>query len=415
MSSYMLKISEISNDQSYSLSEKARLLNNHLTALENDEMIFFNRISLNGSSYSRLVFDRYSNKKEMIYLASNDYLNLTQHPRVISSAINAIKQYGTGAGSAPLFGGAIDKHVELEQKIAKLKGCEAALIYTSGFGTNYGTISALLHEKDVAILDMYVHASIIDGCKNTNTKFFKHNDIDSLEKVLRNAKDKYNTKLIIVDGVFSMDGDIARLDKIVELAKLYSAYVMVDEAHATGIIGENGRGTPEYFNIEGKVDIVAGTFSKALGGVGGFVAATNDIIKFLKFNSRSYIFSTALPPSIACSAIESINIIETEPIHRKKLWQNIEYFRSNLLKMGFNIGNSQTAIFPIIIGDEYKVMSMNRELNKENIFVNAAFYPAVPRRLSRIRMSLMSTNTTDQLDRVFDILETLGKKYGVIG
>ena len=377
-------------------------------------MIFFNRVSLNGSTFRRLVVDKNSNKKEMIYLASNDYLNLTQHPRIINSAVDAIRQYGTGAGSAPLFGGTVDKHVELEQKIAKFKGCEDAIIYTSGFGMNYGTISALLNKEDIAILDMYVHASIIDGCRNTNIKFFKHNDVESLEKVLKNVKDKYKTKLIIVDGVFSMDGDIAKLDKIIELAKLYSAYVMVDEAHATGILGENGRGTPEYFNIEGKVDIVVGTFSKALGGVGGFVASTNDIIKFLKFNSRSYIFSAALPPSIACSVIEAINVIETEPIHRQMLWKNIEYFRQNLLKLGFNIGNSQTAIFPIIIGNERKVMDMSRDLNKENIFVNTAFYPAVPRKSSRIRMSLMSTNTIGQLDRVLDILETLGKKYGVI-
>lgn len=296
----------------------------------------------------------------------------------------------------------------------KFKGCEDALIYTSGYGSNLGTISAILHEKDVAILDMYVHASIIDGCRNTNVEFFRHNNMDSLEKVLKKVKDKYNTKLVIVDGVYSMDGDIAPLDQIVEIAHAYGAFVMVDEAHATGVIGKNGRGTPEHCNVEGKVDIVAGTLSKALGAVGGFIATNKELVNYLHFYSRAYMFSTAPTPQATASLIEALNVIEEEPELRQRLWDNIRYFRENLLKLGFNLGNQQTAIFPIIIGDDYKVKEMCRELHEAGIYVNPVFYPAVPRRLSRIRMSITAGHTKEHLDRTLDVLEHLGKKYGII-
>ncbi|WAM33500.1 aminotransferase class I/II-fold pyridoxal phosphate-dependent enzyme [Caldicellulosiruptor morganii] len=375
----------------------------------------YRRVSITGSGPTMKIIDHYTGEiKEMINLASNDYLNLTKHPRTIKAGIEAVKKYGTGAGSVPLLGGTLDIHVELEKKLAKFKGCEDALIYTSGYGSNLGTISAILHENDVAILDMYVHASIIDGCRNTNVEFFRHNNMDSLEKVLKKVKDKYNTKLVIVDGVYSMDGDIAPLDQIVEIAHAYGAFVMVDEAHATGVIGKNGRGTPEHCNVEGKVDIVAGTLSKALGAVGGFIATNKELVNYLHFYSRAYMFSTAPTPQATASLIEALNVIEEEPQLRQKLWDNIRYFRENLLKLGFNIGNQQTAIFPIIIGDDYKVKEMCRELHEAGIYVNPVFYPAVPRRLSRIRISLTAGHTKEHLDRTLDVLEHLGKKYGII-
>jgi glycine C-acetyltransferase len=272
----------------------------------------------------------------------------------------------------------------------------------------------MLHKEDVAILDMLVHASIIDGCKNTNIKFFKHNDMDSLESVLKKVKDKYRTKLIAVDGVYSMDGDIAPLDEIVEIAKKYGAYVMVDEAHATGVIGENGRGTPEYFNIEGKVDIVAGTFSKAVGGVGGFIATNKELVNLLNFYSRTYMFSTAMTPQATASIIEALNVIESEPDRRERLWENIRYFKKNLEDLGFCLGNSETAIFPIIVGDELKVREMCRYLHEADIYANPVLYPAVPKRLSRIRMSLMCEHTKEHLDKALNALEAAGKKYGII-
>nr|HQI17606.1 aminotransferase class I/II-fold pyridoxal phosphate-dependent enzyme [Bacillota bacterium] len=247
------------------ITGRAKMFGEYLKDIREKRHLQYRRISTDGSGPVMKVVDHYSGKiKEMVYLASNDYLNLTKHPRTIAAGREALEKYGSGAGSVPLLGGTLDIHIELEKKIARFKGCEDSIIYTSGFGSNCGSLLSILQEKDIAILDTYVHASIIDGCKSTNIRFFRHNDMNSLERVLERVKDKYRTKLIAVDGVYSMDGDIAPLDRIVELAKTHGAYVMVDEAHATGVIGDTGRGTPQHHNIEGKVDIVAGTLSKAL-------------------------------------------------------------------------------------------------------------------------------------------------------
>lgn len=376
---------------------------------------YYRRISTTGSGPVMTILDQYTGlKKEMIYLASNDYLNLTRHPRTIQAGLEALKKYGTGAGSVPLLGGTFDIHIELENKIAKFKGCEKSLLYTSGYNSNCGSLFTLLQKKDIAILDRLVHASILDGCIGTNVKFFKHNNLNHLEQILERSKKQYRTKLVVVDGVYSMDGDIAPLDKIVELAKHYGAYVMVDEAHATGVIGSNGRGTPEHFNIMGQVDIVAGTFSKAMGGVGGFVAASKELIELLYFYSRAYMFSTAPTPQVVGSLIESINVIETEPKLRGNLWKNINYFKKNLLELGFDIGNSETAIFPIIIGDDYKVKEACKMLHKMGIYVNLVLYPAVSRKSSRLRMSLMTTHTKEHLDKTLNGLKHVGKKLDII-
>jgi glycine C-acetyltransferase len=375
----------------------------------------YERVAINGSGPVREVRDLYTGKiKEMVYLASNDYLNLTMHPKVIAAGREALEKYGAGAGSVPLLGGTLDIHVELENKIAQFKRCESAIIYTSGFGSNAGTLLSILQKEDIAVLDMLVHASIIDGCKNTNIKFFKHNDMDSLEKILKKVKGNYRTVLVVVDGVFSMDGDIAPLDSIVEVAKHYGAYVMVDEAHATGVIGEHGRGTPEHCGVEGKVDIVAGTFSKALGGVGGFIAANKNLVNLLKFYSRSYMFSTAMTPQVAGSLISAIDIVEEEPIHRKLLWDNIRYFKENLTDLGFDLGNSSTAIFPIIVGDDIIVREMCKFLHDADIYVNPVLYPAVQKKVARIRMSLMSAHTKEHLDIALNALEDAGRKFGLL-
>ncbi len=396
------------------MMERAEMFYEYFEDIYNKHHCHFRRVSLNGSSPVMQVLDPYSGQtREMIYLASNDYLNLTRHPKTIEAGKKALEKYGVGAGSVPLLGGTLDLHVALEKKVAAFKGCESAIVYTSGFGSNAGSIAALLRQNDVAILDILDHASIIDGCKETSVEYFRHNNMRSLEKVLQKCKDKYRTKLVIVDGVYSMDGDISKLDEIVALAHHYGAYVMVDEAHATGVIGENGRGTPEHFNLEGKVDIVAGTFSKALGVVGGFVAGKKEIIEYLHYYARSYMFSTAQTPQAAASLIAGMEVIETEPHLRSKLWDNIHYFKKHLLALGFNIGNSETAIFPIIIGDDFKVREMCRELHEANIYVNAVQYPAVSRKLSRIRMSLMYNHTREQLDSVLELLEHLSKKYDI--
>lgn len=396
--------------------ERAKIFNeyaNHTKKVKHD---YYRRISLDGSGPVMKIVNQYDNgnPKEMIYLASNDYLNLTKHPRTINAGIKAIEKYGAGAGSVPLLGGTFDIHVELEKKIAKFKGCEDAILYSSGYGSNSGSLLGLLQGKDIAILDRLVHASVIDGCKGTNVKYFRHNDLKSLERILAKVQKEYRTKLVIVDGVYSMDGDIAPLDKICELAHAYGAYVMIDEAHATGVIGTNGRGTPEHFDIEGKVDIVSGTFSKALGAVGGFVAANHELVELLHFYSRAYMFSTAPTPQVIGSLLEAIDVIEDEPSLRVKLWENINYFKKHLLDLGFNIGNSQTAIFPIIIGDDYKVKEACKMLHDKGIYVNLVLYPAVPRKLSRLRMSLMANHTKQHLDKALNALEFVGKKLAII-
>ena len=397
------------------ITGRAKMFGEYLKDIREKRHLQYRRISTDGSGPVMKVVDHYSGKiKEMVYLASNDYLNLTKHPRTIAAGRKALEKYGSGAGSVPLLGGTLDIHIELEKKIAKFKGCEDSIIYTSGFGSNCGSLLSILQEKDIAILDTYVHASIIDGCKSTNIRFFRHNDMNSLERVLQRVKDKYRTKLIAVDGVYSMDGDIAPLDRIAELAKTHGAYVMVDEAHATGVIGDTGRGTPQHHKIEGKVDIVAGTLSKALGGVGGFIAANSELVELLRYYSRPYIFSTAMTPQVAGSLLAAIDVIEEEPEHKERLWENIRYFKSNLTALGFDLGNSETAIFPIIIGNDLKVKEICRRLHELDIYANPVMYPAVPKRLSRIRMSLMSAHTKEHLDKALDALETAGREYGVI-
>lgn len=396
--------------------KRAKIFNeyaNHIRTIKHD---YYRRISLDGSGPVMNVINQYDGGKpqEMVYLASNDYLNLTKHPRTIAAGIEALKKYGSGAGSVPLLGGTFDIHVELEKKIAKFKGCEDAILYSSGYGSNVGSLLGMLQSKDVAILDRLVHASIIDGCKGTNVKYFKHNDMKSLERILSKAQNEFRTKIVVVDGVYSMDGDIAPLDKICDLAHSYGAYVMVDEAHATGVIGDNGRGTPEHFNIEGKVDIVSGTFSKALGAVGGFVAANKELVELLHFYSRAYMFSTAPTPQTIGSLLEAIDIIEDEPILRENLWGNINYFKKHLLDLGFNLGNSQTAIFPIIIGDDYKVKEACKMLHERGIYANLVLYPAVPRKLARLRMSLMANHTKEHLDKALNALEFVGKKLAIV-
>ena len=374
----------------------------------------YRRVSLSGSQPVMQVRDSYTGEtREMLYFASNDYLNLTQHPHCKQAGIDAVIKYGAGSGSVPLLGGTLDLHIEVEKKLADFKGCENALLFSSGFGSNSGAIAALLGENGIAILDMLVHASIIDGCVGKNIQFFRHNDMGSLEHVLKKVADKKTTKLVIVDGVYSMDGDIAKLDEITELAHAYGAIVMVDEAHATGVIGPNGKGTPEHFGIEGKVDIVAGTCSKAIGVVGGFIASTNNIIDYLHYYARSYMFSTASTPQATASIGAALDVIQNEPQLREKLWQNIRYFKNGLEAIGADLGNAETAIFPIILADDQKVIDICRELHEQNIYANPVVYPAVPRRLARIRFSLMAQHEQAHLDTVLNAMDILMKKYEI--
>ncbi|NLV16345.1 MAG: aminotransferase class I/II-fold pyridoxal phosphate-dependent enzyme [Syntrophomonadaceae bacterium] len=415
MDSRLYSQADFASIEGKDIMERAQIFAEFMSDLRERHHLQYRRVSLTGSTPVMKVVDPYTGQiRDMIYLASNDYLNLTHHPRVIKAGRDALDKYGAGAGSVPLLGGTTDLHVGLEEDIARFKGCESAIIYTSGFGSNAGTLISLLQKEDCAILDMLVHASIVDGCQSTNIRYFSHNDMASLERALKRSQDKYRTRLVVVDGVYSMDGDIARLDRIVELSHHYGAYVMIDEAHATGVLGENGRGTPEHFNLEGKVDIVAGTLSKGLGGVGGFIASSKALVEYIRYYSRHYIFSTAMAPQVAGSLREALKVIEEEPELREKLWNNINYFRKALLTMGFNTGNAETAIFPIIIGDDLKVKEICRRCHEANIYVNPVVYPAVSKKLSRVRISLMAQHTRDQLDQVLDVLDIVGREYGVI-
>lgn len=414
MDSTKYSLADFASIEGKNIMERAQIFGEFSEDLHARHHLQYRRVSLSGSAPVMKVRDRYTGEiREMIYFGSNDYLNLTQHPRVIEAGRKALDKYGAGAGSVPLLGGTLDIHIALEEALAKFKGCESAVIYTSGFGSNCGTLLSLLQKDDCAILDMLVHASIVDGCYKTNIRYFSHNKMESLERALKRAKDKYRTKLVIVDGVYSMDGDIAKLDQIVELAHQYDAYVMVDEAHATGVIGANGRGTPEHCGVEGKVDIVAGTLSKAMGGVGGFIASNKNLVELIRFYSRPYIFSTAMAPQAAGSLLEALKVIEEEPELREQLWDNIRYLQNGLSSMGFNLGNAQTAIFPIIIGDDYKVKEICRRLHEENIYVNPVMFPAVSKKMSRIRISIMAQHTREHLDRTMDVLCALGKEYDV--
>ena len=371
----------------------------------------YRRVSLSGCKPTITMVGADGAAREMAFFASNDYLNLTQHPRTKAAGIAAVEKYGSGAGSVPLLGGTLDLHIELEQKVAAFKGCEDAILFSNGFGSNCGSLQALLGENGCAVCDVLVHASLLDGCKNSQLEFFRHSDMDSLEFALAKAAKKSKNIIVICDGVYSMDGDIAPLDQICDRAHAAGALVLVDEAHATGVIGANGRGTPEHFGLEGKVDLVAGTFSKAIGSVGGFIASNKAIINYLRYYARSYMFSTAITPQATASISASLDVIQDEPQLREALWHNINRFRDGLIAMGVDFGNAQTAIFPIITGDDLKVREMCRECHEHGIYVNPVVYPAVQRRLARLRFSLMCNHTDEQLDDALNFLEYLNGKY----
>ncbi len=352
--------------------------------------------------------------RRLIMVGSNNYLGLTSHPRVKEAAIKAIEKYGSGCAGSRFLNGNLEIHEELETKLAAFFRKDAALVFATGYQTNLGAISALVGRNDVAILDKYNHASILDGCRLSfgEVKKFRHNDTRDLERILGGTKGK--GILIIVDGVFSMEGDIADLPPIVRLAKAYGARVMVDDAHAVGVLGKGGRGTPEHFELEEQVDLIMGTYSKSLAGIGGFVAGSREVIDFIKHMGRSMIFSASLPPSLVASVSTALDIIEEEPELRGRLWENTRKMLREYKALGFDTGTSETPIIPIIIGDRMKVYEMCRLLFENGIFVNPVISPAVPPGRELLRTSCMATHTEGQLDRVLTAFERVGKQMGLI-
>ncbi len=354
------------------------------------------------------------NGKRMIMIGSNNYLGLTNHPKVKEAAIQAIKKYGTGCAGSRFLNGTLDIHVELEEKLARFMRKDAALVFSTGFQVNLGVISALVGKDDIVIIDKMDHASIIDGCRLSfgEVKKFKHNDMNDLERVLKEYETK--DKLIVVDGVFSMEGDIAPLPEIVTLARKYGARLMVDDAHGIGVLGKTGRGTAEHFGLEDEVDLIMGTYSKSLASIGGFIAGSADVIHYIKHFARSLIFSASPPPASVASVSAALDIIENEPERREKLWKNTRKMLKGFIEMGFEVGPSQTPIIPIVVGENENAFTMAMMLQEEGVFANVAVSPAVPNGRALIRTSYMATHTDEHLDKVLAAFKKVGKAMGLI-
>lgn len=367
------------------------------------------------------------NGERKLLFCSNNYLGLSTHPAVRTAAIEAINKYGVGSGASRLLSGTFDIHCELEETLAAFKKTEDAMVFSAGFSTNVSLIPAIMDlfgvrklpleifkKNDIILSDELNHASIVDGCRlsKARTIVYKHKNIDELHRKLKRYRK--NRKMIVTDGIFSMDGDIAPLDRIVELAKQYDSMVMVDEAHSTGTLGERGSGAVELFNLDGKVDVIMGTLSKSLGAIGGYVAGRKELIDFLRIAARGYMFATSFPPHIAAAVIAAIRIIEGDQSLTKRLWENVTHLRSNLQRRGFNTLSSQTQIIPVLVGDEMKAFRLNRKLYEKGIFAGCARWPAVPKGNARIRLSLMATHTFEHLDYLLDTLAELSKSIGII-
>jgi glycine C-acetyltransferase len=359
--------------------------------------------------------------KKVINLASNNYLGLTTHPKLREAALAATRRYGVGSGAVRTIAGTMKIHMELEEKIARFKNVEACVVFQSGFAANAGTVSAVLGKDDFIISDQLNHASIIDGARLSRAKIlvFEHKNIADAEAKLASVQHEAGKKLLISDGVFSMDGDIGPLPALCDLAEKYGAIMMVDDAHASGVLGRDGRGTIDHFNVHGRVDIQVGTLSKAIGALGGYVCGTRDLIDFLYHRARPFLFSTSHPPSVAATCIAAFEVLEQEPERIQKLWENTRFWKKELGLLGFNIGGvntpaSETPITPIIIGDGKLTMDFSRELFKQGVLGTGITYPTVPEGKARIRTIMTATHTQDELDQALQILKKVGQQTGVL-
>jgi glycine C-acetyltransferase len=400
------------------LSQRPQL--QHLTAQLND-------LKAKGTYFKLRILDDmqapvcHYDGKQVINLASNNYLGLTAHPKLREAAIQATKDYGVGSGAVRTIAGTMKIHMELEEKIAAFKNVEACVVFQSGFTANAGTVSSLLGKEDFILSDELNHASIIDGARLSRAKIkvFRHKDIAHAEELLKEVANEPGRKLLITDGVFSMDGDIGPVDKLCDLADKYGAIMMVDDAHASGVLGRNGRGSVDHFHCHGRVDVQVGTLSKAIGALGGYVCGSKDLIDFLYHRARPFLFSTSHPPSVTATCMAAFDLLEQEPERIDRLWDNTRYFKAELGRVGFDIGGvttpaGETPITPIIVGDGRRTMDLSKALFDAGVMATGIAFPTVPEGKARIRTIMTSEHTRPQIDQALDILDKTARKLGIL-
>jgi glycine C-acetyltransferase len=353
--------------------------------------------------------------RQVVNLSSNNYLGLTTHPRLRERAIEAIQRYGVGSGSVRTIAGTMQLHVELEQRLAAFKKTEAVVVFQSGFTANAGTVSSILTDRDVVISDELNHASIIDGCRlsRATIKVFPHKDIDAARKILRELPGSQR-KLLITDGVFSMDGDLGAVPDLCALAEEHGCIMMVDDAHASGVFGKNGRGTIDHFDVHGRVDVQVGTLSKAIGVLGGYVAGTHALIEFLHHRARPFLFSTSHPPAVAAACIAAIDVLLEEPEIIDRLWENTRVFKAGLEKLGFNTGVSESPITPVMVGDAALAMRFSDQLFQNGVFAQGIGFPTVARDKARVRTIVTATHTRAELQFALDTFDKVGRSLGIL-
>jgi glycine C-acetyltransferase len=353
--------------------------------------------------------------KSVVNLSSNNYLGLTTHPRLREAALKAIDEYGVGTGSVRTIAGTMDIHMELERRLADFKNVEKVVVFQSGFTANAGTVSAILTKEDVVISDELNHASIIDGCRlsRATIKVFPHKDVDAARKIVKELPASQR-KLLITDGVFSMDGDLGALPALCDLAEETGCIMMVDDAHASGVFGKNGRGTVDHFQMHGRVDVQVGTLSKAIGALGGYVAGNRNLIEFLYHRARPFLFSTSHPPSVVLACIAALDVLEQEPEIIERLWDNTRFFKEGLHRLGFNTGLSESPITPVIAGEGAKAMLLSDKLFERGVFAQGIAFPTVARDKARVRTIVTATHTREDLQYALDAFAAVGREIGLI-
>jgi len=353
--------------------------------------------------------------RSVVNLSSNNYLGLTTHPKLIAAALEATKAFGVGSGSVRTIAGTMAIHMELERRLAAFKKTEAVVVFQSGFAANAGTVSAILNKDDVIISDELNHASIIDGCRLSRAaiKVFPHKDVDAARRIVRDLP-AGQRKLLITDGVFSMDGDLGAVPDLCTLAEEYGCIMMVDDAHASGVFGENGRGTIDHFHVHGRVDIQVGTLSKAVGALGGYVAGSRAFVEFLYHRARPFLFSTSHPPAVAASCLAAVDVLEQEPEIIDRLWENTRFFKGGLVKLGFNTGLSESPITPVIAGEGSRAMKLSDRLFQEGVFAQGLAFPTVARDKARVRTIVTATHTRQELQFALDTFAKVGRELGLI-